>query len=524
MKQIQALAILKTGANVFLTGEPGSGKTYVVNAYIQYLRGLGIKPAITASTGIAATHIGGMTIHAWSGIGIKEQLTKQDLARIITNKRITSRIKRARVLIIEEVSMLSPPTVEMIDLVCRKVRENEKSFGGMQVVFVGDFFQLPPVVKMEVGKQNKLMEKIEGRLAYDSTSWSEAEPLECYLSEQHRQDDSDLLSLLSAIRRNECEQEHVDLIESRKISNETTPGEVPKLFSRNVDVDRINNQVLAGLASESEQFAMRERGPKQVIEALKRGCLSPESLELKVGAAVMFTKNSPKDGFVNGTLGVIEEFAGENGYPVVRLRDGKLIEVEPMIWMIEENDKVVAEITQLPLRLAWAITIHKSQGMTMDEAIMNLSDVFEYGQGYVALSRVRRLSGLHILGWNRRAFEVHPEVVVRDRQLRKLSVAVIDKFIMMGKREIYDQQIQFVKECGGGKKKHPTSQKAPLGARLAEMREKHPNAYRSWSEEDDNKLEKLHGERKSTKELVKIFGRQRGAIRARLLKLGLIEK
>ena len=171
-----------------------------------------------------------------------------------------------------------------------------------------------------------------------------------------------------------------------------------------------------------------------------------------------------------------------------------------------------------------AYDIRGIYGDTMDEAIMNLSDVFEYGQGYVALSRVRRLSGLHILGWNRRAFEVHPEVVVRDRQLRKLSVAVIDKFIMMGKREIYDQQIQFVKECGGGKKKHPTSQKAPLGARLAEMREKHPNAYRSWSEEDDIKLKKLHGEHKSTKELVKIFGRQRGAIRARLLKLELIEK
>ena len=140
MTQSQALSILMTGANIFLTGEPGSGKTYVVNSYVAYLRKYGIEPAITASTGIAATHIGGMTIHAWSGIGIKTKLDARDIKQIASNQYITRRIGKAKVLIIEEVSMLTPIILSLVDAVCRQVKQNQKSFGGMQVVFVGDFF------------------------------------------------------------------------------------------------------------------------------------------------------------------------------------------------------------------------------------------------------------------------------------------------------------------------------------------------------------------------------------------------
>ncbi len=140
MTQSQALAILKTGANVFLTGEPGSGKTYVVNAYVAYLRAHGIEPAITASTGIAATHIGGMTIHSWSGIGIKTKLDARELKYITAHPYVTRRVGHASVLIIEEVSMLTPETLALVDMVCRQVKQDEKPFGGMQVIFVGDFF------------------------------------------------------------------------------------------------------------------------------------------------------------------------------------------------------------------------------------------------------------------------------------------------------------------------------------------------------------------------------------------------
>jgi ATP-dependent exoDNAse (exonuclease V) alpha subunit len=163
----------------------------------------------------------------------------------------------------------------------------------------------------------------------------------------------------------------------------------------------------------------------------------------------MFTKNNPQEGFVNGTLGAVERFDKDNGYPIVMTRSGRRIEVETMDWAMEEDGKTRARITQLPLRLAWAITVHKSQGMSLDEAVIDLSNVFEFGQGYVALSRVRRLSGLHLLGWNGRAFQVHPEVSEKDAEFRTRSEDAMLAFGMAGKDEIAEKQEQFVSACGG---------------------------------------------------------------------------
>lgn len=149
MTQDEALAILTTGTNVFLTGKPGSGKTHTVNRYVRWLRDHEIEPAITASTGIAATHIGGYTIHSWSGIGVRHHLTAHDLGHIAGNRRVVRRVRAAQVLIIDEVSMLAAQTLSMVETVCRKIRGEETPFGGLQVVLVGDFFQLPPVVSRE---------------------------------------------------------------------------------------------------------------------------------------------------------------------------------------------------------------------------------------------------------------------------------------------------------------------------------------------------------------------------------------
>ena len=389
MTQSQALAILKTGANVFLTGEPGSGKTYAINEYVAYLRGRGIEPAITASTGIAATHIGGMTIHSWSGIGIKTTLSQHDLQKIASSQYITKRVRRANVLIIEEVSMLNPETLSMVDAVVRKITQHPEPFGGMQVVFSGDFFQLPPVVKKETEQsvQATLIEKSLARFAYDSSAWIGANPTVCYLTEQYRQDDRDFLGVLSAIRRNAFTIDHLHQIEARKTHSQAVPKNAPKLFTHNVDVDRINDEVLAKLPDEPRGFPMSAQGPDALVAALKKGCLSPETLLLKVGATVMFTKNSPKEGFVNGTLGVIREFDEEEGYPIVTVRNGRQITVEPMDWSVEENGTIRAQITQLPLRLAWAITVHKSQGMTLEKAVVDLSGVFLFCRGFFSLSR-----------------------------------------------------------------------------------------------------------------------------------------
>jgi hypothetical protein len=451
MTQTQALDILKTGANVFLTGEPGSGKTHTVNAYTAYLRERGIEAAITASTGIAATHIGGMTIHSWSGIGIRSHLTKYDLDAITSNEYIVKRVRRTNVLIIDEVSMLAPETLAMVEAVCREIKQCPEPFGGLQVVLVGDFFQLPPIVKIETDVNTPLtgLDVPMANFAYQSAVWEQANPLVCYLTEQYRQDDNNFLGVLAAIRGQTFNDSHRHHLVLRKITASQAPDGVPKLYSHNVDVDRVNSELLAKLPGQARIFNMESSGAGKLVAALKKGCLSPETLILKTGAAIMFTKNNQKEGFVNGTLGVVTGFSNTSGNPVIKIRNGRRIEVELMEWTIEENGRARARIIQLPLRLAWAITVHKSQGMSLDEAVMDLTDVFEFGQGYVALSRVRRLTGLHLLGWNERAFEVHPDIVVQDETFRAASDDAVAAFTKITPTELLEMRNNFIRACGG---------------------------------------------------------------------------
>lgn len=451
MTQQEALSILKTGKSVFLTGEPGSGKTHTVNTYIAYLRQHGIEPAITASTGIAATHIGGMTIHSWSGIGIKTRLGQYELGKITTSEHIAQRIRRVHVLIIDEVSMLSAQTFSLVDLVCRKIKGSTEPFGGIQVVLVGDFFQLPPIVKPEEhGKeQSMFVSSPSSQFAYESSVWKQLNPVVCYLTEQHRQDDKEFLCVLSALRSGVFEEIHLRCVLSRQISSQDMPENGTKLFSHNVDVDRMNHEKLQKLKGVCKVFEMSSSGARARVTALQKGCLSPERLELKVGAVVMFTKNNPKENFVNGTLGEVVGFDTVSGYPFVKIRYGRRISVQPMDWTVEENGRVQAIITQLPLRLAWAITIHKSQGMSLDEAVMDLSAVFEYGQGYVALSRVRRLAGLYLLGWNDRAFQVHPEILAKDTSFRTASADATVAFAQISHDDLTQRQARFITACGG---------------------------------------------------------------------------
>lgn len=447
MTQAEALTILKTGANVFLTGEPGSGKTHTINKFIGWLRASGIEPSVTAATGIAATHVGGMTLHSWSGIGISESLTRADVDRIASKEHIARRLQKAKVLIIEEISMLSATTFEMADAICREVRRVDAPFGGLTVILVGDFFQLPPVSRRS---SNGLGTGRNVEFAYVSKVWSNLHLVTCYLTEQYRQDDSVFLEILSAIRSGQVGEIHREHLASRKMSSSEVPGvsEVPKLFSHNADVDRINAAELAKLPGIAKKFRMTSHGKDSLVEGLKRGCLSPETLELKEGAAIMFTKNSPQGRFVNGTLGVVAGWDA-GGQPIVETKEGLRISTEPMEWQLEEQGKVRASVSQIPLRLAYAITVHKSQGISMDAAIIDLSKAFEYGQGYVALSRVRRLSGVHLTGMNERALEVHPEILEKDRDFRAASDAAREAFVALPFAEKETMQKKFVKALGG---------------------------------------------------------------------------
>lgn len=458
MTQAEALTILKTGANVFLTGEPGSGKTHTINAFVAWLRACGIDPSITAATGIAATQVGGMTLHAWSGIGVHTSLSKADVDFIASKEHVARRIQKADVLIIDEISMLSASTFEMADAVCREVRRSDAPFGGLTVIAVGDFFQLPPV-----GRGS------EAAFAYTSRTWRELNFITCYLTEQFRQDDDQYLSVLSAIRRGDVEELHYEALVARQ-GEALVPEDTPRLYSHNADVDRINAAELAKIPGKTVSFRMSERGKEALVEGLKRGCLSPEVLELKEGATVMFTKNAPQGTYVNGTLGTVTGFDAA-GYPIVATREGRTVVAEPMEWQLEEGQKVKASISQVPLRLAYAMTVHKSQGMSMDAAVMDLSKAFEYGQGYVALSRVRRLAGVFLLGINARALEVHPEILERDHEFRAASEAAREAFADMSTAETKALQEQFIKALGGAWREDAeieVNSSMPVPGRLAE--------------------------------------------------------
>ena len=436
MTQDRALDILKTGANVFLTGEPGAGKTFVINKYVAWLEAAGLHVAVTASTGIAATHIGGMTIHSWSGVGIKDFLSPQDLDAISGRERIVKRAKAAHVLVIDEISMLDGKVLDMVDQILRTVRQKEEAFGGLQVVCIGDFFQLPPVTR-----RGDMM-----RYAFESNAWLNLKPLVCYITEQYRQEDEMLLGLLGSIRRNEIEEEHYTLLnEQKEITYENI--EPTRLYTHNEDVDAVNSQKLAELPGMAHKFKMEGKGRKPLLEGLVKNCLSPEMLILKEDAMVMCTKNNFEAGYVNGTLGRVIRF--DEQYPVIETTDGREILMKTTTWELAEDGKILASIEQLPLRLAWAITVHKSQGMSLDAAEIDLSKAFVYGQGYVALSRVRSLEGLKVLGMHPNALQVDPKVIMQDTKFHKEAEDVEDAFIAMEDKEVAEMHERFVVAHGG---------------------------------------------------------------------------
>lgn len=461
MRQADALTLLKMGKNVFLTGPAGTGKTYVLNTYIDYLRDRGVEVAITASTGIAATHIGGMTIHSWAGIGIKDHLSARDLDYMEQQQYLWRRFDKTKVLVIDEISMLKDTTLDMVDRVCKTFKRNDKPFGGMQVIFSGDFFQLPPIEKyspkvemqqasLSIDEDAGISYEMEAEVqistpfAFRATSWKRAELHVCYLDEQFRQDDESLLNILNEIRTGDVSDETRQML--LEMVNPADSDHATKLFTHNIDVDAYNMMKLEELEDEPEIFEMTSRGKASGVEALRRGCLSPGELVLKLGARVMFTKNNPVQGYVNGTIGEIVDFA--DGFPVVQTVDGKTFTAQEQSWAIEDQGKVVAEIFQIPLRLAWAITVHKSQGMTLNDASVDLSQAFVPGQGYVALSRLRSLEGLHLRGINRQALEVHPGVLEFDKKLKEHSDISAKRISITDPAKIEENCTQFLVAIG----------------------------------------------------------------------------
>lgn len=440
MDQKTALDVLKLGYNVYLTGPAGSGKTWLLNKYIDYLKSKGVEVAITASTGIAATHMNGITIHSWSGISTKRILSSKDFRKIGRSNIIRKRIKKTGVLIIDEVSMLHAFQLDNVDQVLRHFREPFMAFGGLQVVLCGDLFQLPPV--------NKTMEPT--RMVFQSEAWNKANFRICYLEEQKRQTDPRMIKILNDIRYLEVSDDTRDIVLSRMDAEIEGMVNPTKIYTHNRDVDHINGEELGKLREKPFSYTMLSGGSTSLSDCLKQGCLAPEKLVLKQGALVMFVKNNFEEGYVNGTVGKVVGFDVESRLPIVQLKTGKSIRAEPAMWIYEEGEKIKAWIKQIPLRLAWAITVHKSQGMTLDAAEVDLSKSFECGMGYVALSRVKELSGLKLLGINDRAFQVDENISEFDNHLLYWSDMVKKEMNNMNKVTKFFKQKRFLQSVQKG--------------------------------------------------------------------------
>jgi ATP-dependent DNA helicase PIF1 len=457
MTQKEALDILKMGHNVYLTGPAGSGKTHLLNSYINYLRDHHVDVGVTASTGIASTHLNGTTIHAWSGIGIRDRLSEHDLEAMEEKSYLWKRFERVKVLIIDEVSMLHHFRLDLVDRVLRFFKRNEEPFGGIQVVLCGDFFQLPPVSRSGDSP---------AQFIFKALSWKALDLKVCYLHEQHRQTEDGLLSILNAIRKNDIDEDIMERLKTRYNKEPVIKLKdirPTKLYTHNSNVDEINLEHLRALPAEAHTFRMTEKGRGPLLEVLKKSCLAPEHIILKTGAQVMFIKNNFDAGYVNGTLGKVVAFDDEG--PIVETLSGQHINVKAESWRVEEEGKVKAEISQIPIRLAWAITVHKSQGMSLDAVEVDLSKSFEQGMGYVALSRVRTIDGLKLLGLNNIALQVNPEILEFDYALlsqSKDAVSYLDQFSRQEIEEMQEGYLASIAPKGDEKKKKLPAYKETL--------------------------------------------------------------
>ncbi|AXH12571.1 AAA family ATPase [Halarcobacter bivalviorum] len=439
--QQTALKVLKSGQNVFLTGSAGTGKTYVLNEYVLYLKSRKIIPTIVAPTGIAASHLNGQTIHSCFSLGLKDSVDEHFISLLLDKKKLQTRFKKLKILIIDEISMVSPNIFTAMDKILQAFKENDKPFGGIQVILSGDFFQLPPISQSNDSK----------RFSWQSPSWKELDLQTCYLEKKFRQDDNQLIFVLDEIRSGQISQQTYDILNQRhqkELGIEFTPT---KLYTHNLDVDRINNNELNKLSTGAVTYSYESEGAKTNIEKLFKSALVQEELTLKKDAVVMFIKNNPEKYYINGTTGVVIDFSkDEKQLPIVKLSNGYIIKVEYEDWVIEnDKGKVSAKISQIPLKLAWAITIHKSQGMTLDAAQIDLSKTFEVGQGYVALSRIKNIEGLKLMGFNEKALSVDPLILSIDPRIKQASKKAYDKIESYDERQLELINLAYIEKLGG---------------------------------------------------------------------------
>jgi hypothetical protein len=390
-EQAAALALVRQGRSVFLTGCAGTGKSLLLAHALRALPS--DSTFVTATTALAASQLGGCTLHSFAGVGRGEG-PPAALAAAGARGEAGARWRRVAVLVIDEVSMLDGDFLDLIDLAARRARGDDRPFGGVQLVLCGDFHQLPPVGPRGAPR----------RFAFEAAAWRALAPETVELTTVFRQRDAEFVALLAAVRAGAAAPggpatARVAAALRAAAAAEPFPddGVLPtRLLTHCGDVDAENEAALVALPGAEVRFAARDVGDARSLAA---GCPAPSSLALKVGAQVMLIKNiSAKRGLVNGARGVVERFTSA-GLPVVRFAASGVSEAVPRErWAVRVGGAETAARLQVPLKLAWAVTVHKSQGLTLDRVEVSLDRAFEPGMAYVALSRARALRGLRVVG------------------------------------------------------------------------------------------------------------------------------
>jgi ATP-dependent DNA helicase PIF1 len=436
--QQAAFEKVKEGRNIFLTGPAGTGKSYLLSTIVRELQDEK-RIALTAMTGCAAlllcfagaagsagvagsSEVKPRTLHSWAGIGLGKESISDLIKKVRTNYKTMKRWVGTDLLVVDEISMMTPELLEKLNEIGKAIRKDKRPFGGIQLLFVGDFFQLPPVAKGS-----------DAQFAFESPLWGELIDLTVMLTTISRQKEPEFQQLLGEARIGKLSKFSADIIRSRMISWADQEIKPTLLYSRRADVDRINSENLKALKEPHRVYhasiSFGSKAPKhlsrdstEIQEATKRldndASYVPE-LEIAVGAQVMLVANvSMETGLVNGSRGVVVGFTesseGEDvtkimKLPLVKFRGGQVAAIEPHSWSLGDMEHVFR--TQIPLRLAYAITCHKAQGATLDCALIDIGPTtFEYGQAYVALSRVKSLESLYIHSFDPKVVKAHPKV------------------------------------------------------------------------------------------------------------------
>jgi ATP-dependent exoDNAse (exonuclease V) alpha subunit len=386
-EQEAVLARLEAGESLFLTGVAGTGKTHTLNAWLDRTKK---RVAVTASTGIAATHLNGQTVHRWSGAGTCNKTPEQIAQSGWWSREVAPGIAEVDTLVIDEVSMIDGVTFAIVNALCQIARGKPGPFGGLQVVVVGDMGQLVPVEHEDRG------------FAFETDEWWDAGIKTVELLQVHRQSDAAFAALLRAIRDGKLTREGAKALEARVRAFDPDAREAVRLTTHNARVDAANEARLAKLPGKVTTYIAAESGLHDHLQWIDRNCITPRVLALKVGARIMFTRNHSWGLYANGTLGRVVDVAQDN---VSVLIDGATepLKIERAEWTASRFEKgrevTLATRVQYPVRLAWAMTVHKSQGMTLDLVSVDLESTFAEGQAYVALSRARSLEGLNIERW-----------------------------------------------------------------------------------------------------------------------------